>query len=180
MIYGRVEKIIDGDTIRVRHWPFYPLSLGSGYSGKLSESTMSIRIYGVDCPEVAHFGNPEQPYAKEATDYTRSMVDGKIVRLKLLRKDQYQRAVAKVTTRGALPFTKIDVSVQLAEQGLATLYTGGGAEYDDKRDVLEKKIALAKQRKRGMWKDGKKLETPAEYKRKTKANGNKPAYAVAY
>jgi len=179
VIYGRVEKIVDGDTFRVRHYPYYPLSIGSGYTGKISESTMSIRIYGVDCPEIAHFGNPAQPYGKEATDYTRGMVDGKVVRVKLLRKDQYNRAVAKVTTPGFLPFTKQDVSVKLAENGLATLYIGGGAEYDNKRELLEKKIELAKQRKRGIWKQGKKFQTPAEYKKKVKTK-KEPAYGIAY
>ena len=70
------------------------------------------------------------PFADEATDFTRDLVDTKIVRIKLLRRDQYNRAVAKVTTKGFLPFTKKDVTLQLAERGLATLYTAGGAEYD--------------------------------------------------
>jgi micrococcal nuclease len=176
-----VEKIVDGDTFRVRHYPFYPLSIGSKYPGKLSESTISVRMYGVDCPELAHFGNPEQPYAKEASDYTRGMVDGKVVRIKLLRKDQYNRAVSKVTIKGMLPFSKSDVSLRLAEEGLATLYTGGGAEYDGKRELLESKIDSAKRRKRGMWKEGKKLETPAEYKKKNKAKQQTISnYAVAY
>ena len=70
------------------------------------------------------------PFGDEATEFTRQLVDHKVVRIKLLRKDQYNRAVAKVTTKGFLPFTKKDVTLQLAERGLATLYTGGGAEYD--------------------------------------------------
>jgi endonuclease YncB( thermonuclease family) len=78
----------------------------------------------------AKFGNPAMPLADEATDYTYELVNDRIVRIKLLRRDQYNRAVAKVTTRGILPFTKKDVTLKLAERGLATLYTGGGAEYD--------------------------------------------------
>lgn len=78
----------------------------------------------------AKFGNPSMPFGDEATEFTRHLVDHKVVRIKLLRKDQYNRAVAKVTTKGFLPFTKKDVTLQLAERGLATLYTGGGAEYD--------------------------------------------------
>lgn len=70
------------------------------------------------------------PLAQEATDFTRNLVDNRLVRIKLLRRDQYNRAVAKVTTRGLLPFTKNDVTLKLAERGLATMYTGGGAEYD--------------------------------------------------
>ena len=70
------------------------------------------------------------PFGDEAKEFTRQLVDQKIVRIKLLRKDQYSRVVAKVTIKGFLPFTKKDVTLELAERGLATLYTGGGAEYD--------------------------------------------------
>jgi endonuclease YncB( thermonuclease family) len=116
---------------------------------------MAIRVYGVDCPEIgefgyllfeavisffpsswlsvfnkAKFGNPSMPYGDAAKEFTEQLINNKVVRIKLLRKDQYNRAVAKVTTPGFLPFTKKDVTLQLAERGLATLYTGGGAEYD--------------------------------------------------
>lgn len=33
---------------------------------KKSEQTLQIRLYAVDCPEVAHFGNPAQPFSAEA------------------------------------------------------------------------------------------------------------------
>lgn len=71
------------------------------------------------------------PFSNEATELTRNLVDHKVVRIKLLRRDQYKRIVGKVTTPGFLPFmTRKDVTMKLVERGLATLYTGGGAEYD--------------------------------------------------
>ena len=142
--------------------------------------------------KLAKFGNPSMPFGDEAKEFTRKLVDHKVVRIKLLRKDQYNRVVAKVTIKGFLPFTKKDVTLQLAERGLATLYTGGGAEYDvrrillvrghftflthqsmdlilqGKRELIEKKIDEAKRRKKGVWKNGSKFETPAEFKRKAK------------
>lgn len=150
------------------HSPFYPLRLRSEYTGKLSEHTMSVRIYGVDAPELAHFGNPTMPKAQDAKEWASSVVDGKIVRIKLLRRDQYNRAVAKVTTKGFLPFTKKDLSIGLVEQGYGTLYTGGGAEYDGKRQVLERKIKVAQKKKKGIWENGQDILTPAEYKRQAK------------
>lgn len=96
VIYGRVEKIVDGDTFRIRHYPFSPMALRGNYEGRLSENTISVRIYALDCPETAKFGNTAQPMADEATEFTRKLIDGKVVRIKLLRKDQYHRAVAKV------------------------------------------------------------------------------------
>ena len=176
IIRGRVIKVIDGDTIRIRHTPLYPLAKSGDYSGKLSECTVSVRFYGVDAPETAKFGNPEQPYAREAKEYVASRVDGKMVRVKLLRKDQYSRAVAKVTVRHrVLPFLRTDLTKGLAERGYATLYTGGGAEYDGKREVLEKKIKRAQRRRRGIWSNGVGNHVdPAAYKREIKArNGSK-------
>lgn len=171
IIRGRVVKVIDGDTIRIRHTPLYPLAKSGDYSGKLSECTVSVRLYGVDAPETAKFGNPEQPYAREAKEYVARHVDGKMVRVKLLRKDQYSRAVAKVTVRHrVLPFLRTDLTKGLAERGYATLYTGGGAEYDGKREVLEKKIKRAQRRRRGIWSNGVGNHVdPAAYKREIKA-----------
>mmetsp|Transcript_3532 Transcript_3532/g.10048 ORF Transcript_3532/g.10048 Transcript_3532/m.10048 type:complete len:300 (-) Transcript_3532:166-1065(-) len=177
IIRGRVVKVIDGDTIRIRHTPLYPLSQRSGaYCGKLSECTVSVRLYGVDAPETAKFGNPDQPYALEAKDYVARNVEGQMVRVKLLRKDQYARAVGKVTVRNrVLPFLRTDLTKGLAERGYATLYTGGGAEYDGKRDVLERKIARAQKKRRGIWSNGVGNHVdPAAYKREIKArNGRK-------
>ena len=55
----------------------------------------------MDCPESAHFGSPGQPFADVATKFTESELAGKRVRLQLLSRDQYGRAVAMVTYRRA-------------------------------------------------------------------------------
>mmetsp|Transcript_19111 Transcript_19111/g.26495 ORF Transcript_19111/g.26495 Transcript_19111/m.26495 type:complete len:147 (-) Transcript_19111:49-489(-) len=141
---------------------------------------MSVRIYGVDAPEVAKFGNPSMPKAEEATEWAKDKIDGKIVRIKLLRRDQYRRAVAKVTTRGFLPFTKADMSIGLAEKGYGILYTGGGAEYDGKRELLEKKIERAQRRKKGIWENGTDILTPADYKKEIKNNKSKAPKSQGY
>lgn len=52
---------------KVRHAPNVPLPLpGRKMEGKKSEETLQIRLYAVDCPEIAHFGNPAQPFSAEA------------------------------------------------------------------------------------------------------------------
>lgn len=175
VIYGKTVKVIDGDTIRIRHLPFYPLWRdGTDYDGLLSENTISVRVYGVDAPEIAKFGNPSMPRAEEARDYTEKLVGQKVVRVKLLRKDQYGRAVAKIQTRGILPVvTKTDLTKDLAKNGYGTLYTGGGAEYDGKREELEKLIQRAQRKKKGIWSEGMNVQTPAEYKRARKVGKKK-------
>lgn len=57
------------NAIQVRHKPTIPLPLpGRKMEGKKSEETLQIRLYAVDCPEVAHFGNPAQPLSAEAKE----------------------------------------------------------------------------------------------------------------
>jgi endonuclease YncB( thermonuclease family) len=136
-----VERVVDGDTVRVRHLPGYnwrrwkhpsPLTTRG-----IADQTLSIRIYGVDCPELAKFGKPSQPYGPEAKEHTSRLVLHRVVRITLLRRDQYRRAVAQVQTVPSRFFSWIpldlfrpkDLSVELATAGLAELYTGGGAEY---------------------------------------------------
>jgi endonuclease YncB( thermonuclease family) len=134
-IYALVERVIDGDTIRVRHVPLY------GFTGQspspltsrgIADQTMSIRVYGVDCPEIAKNGKAGQPFAEEAKQFTSKLLLHKMVKITFLRRDQYGRAVSAIET--VTPWWKMglgkkDLSMELARQGLAELYTGGGAEY---------------------------------------------------
>jgi endonuclease YncB( thermonuclease family) len=130
---------------------------------------MSIRLYGVDSPELQKRKSdpPSQPFANEAKEFTSKMVLGKTVKLKLLRKDQYGRALAKVEGGRSMlpPFKKKDVSIELVRKGLATVYTGGGAEYDGNRQILEDLQSEARRSKRGVWSQGGTIQTPAQYKR---------------
>ena len=133
---------------------------------------MSIRLYGVDSPELQKRKSdpPSQPFALEAKEFTSDLLLGKKVRIKLLRKDQYGRAVAKVEgdRRILPPFRRKDVSLELVRNGLATIYTGGGAEYDGNRDTLKDLEANAKKQKRGVWSQGSGMMSPAEFKRQQK------------
>lgn len=142
VLYGFVERVIDGDTIRVRHLPMYAARLWGRRPQPLeqrgiSQDTLLIRLYGVDCPELKKRGNPGQPGSEQAKDFTSATVLHTVVKITLLRKDQYARAVAAVEClpRGGVCFKWVpglgrrDLSVLLAKEGLAELYTSGGAEY---------------------------------------------------
>jgi endonuclease YncB( thermonuclease family) len=184
---GRVEKVIDGDTLRIRHYPNYPYQKQNEYNGKLYEHTITIRLYGIDAPEIAKNGNPGMAYANESKDYTMSKVNGKIVNVKVFKKDQYSRVLGKVMTDECYPidsfstmkvsttspsavckpnYDYLDVSQGLAHNGLSTLYRGGGAEYDGNKNGLEKEIQFAQINKKGIWTNGvENAQSPAEYKR---------------
>lgn len=146
-IYALTERVIDGDTIRVRHLPGYPVRVLLFQKKKLTkplqqrgiaEETLSIRLYGVDCPELAkNKKQTTQPFAETAKEFTTQFCLHKVVKITFLRKDRYGRAVAVVETmpKAGVLFKWVpglgrkDLTTELAKEGLAELYTSGGAEY---------------------------------------------------
>lgn len=171
-IYGSVERITDGDTLRIRHIPLYPFQKSNNYDGKLSENTIPIRLYAIDAPEIGKYGNPSMPFAEDAKDWLSNNAKDKIVKVKLLRRDQYNRVVGKVTTkRRFIPsfISRQDLSLGLAHDGLATLYKGRGAEYDGNLRQFETEIERARVKKLGLWRNGPdNVMNPSEYKRMMK------------
>jgi endonuclease YncB( thermonuclease family) len=175
-IYAFVERIIDGDTFRVRHYPGYstlyqtpePLKTGG-----IADLTLKIRLYGVDTPEIAkNKSQISQPFAQDAKDFTKNLIYHKMVQVTFLRKDQYSRAICQVET---LPTYKVgpkDVSVELTRAGLAELYTGAGAVYAGQKGVLETSIRLAKEQKVGVWSLGDDLVTAKEAKACIRSGAN--------
>ena len=74
-----VERVVDGDTIVVR-------------------DVGRVRLIGVDTPETVHPGRPVEFFGKEASAFTKRLVDGKRVRLDYdqQRTDRYGRTLAYV------------------------------------------------------------------------------------
>ncbi|MBA7513271.1 hypothetical protein ES705_05282 [subsurface metagenome] len=77
--YYEVSKVIDGDTIRL-------------------ENGETVRLIGIDTPETVHPSKAVEYYGKEASDFTRMMVEGKQVKLELdvQKLDKYNRLLAYV------------------------------------------------------------------------------------
>lgn len=74
-IYGRVIKIVDGDTFDIL---------------KDDQTTLRIRINGIDCPE------RKQDYYKVSKDALGSYIFGKMVRLTIHGTDRFRRILADV------------------------------------------------------------------------------------
>ena len=163
-IYGRVDKVIDGDTIRVAHCPTF-FTCPEHDNNKLSDSTIKVRLYGVDSPERQKKKSdpPSQPFAEEATKFTSDLTLSKTVELKLLKKDQYGRTISKVQAGPA------DVSLGLLQNGLAYVYNGKGAEYDGNKQLFETLQKFAQKEKIGVWSLGDEITSPADFKRQQKA-----------
>lgn len=77
-----VTRVVDGDTIEVT------------FNGQKEK----VRLIGVDTPETVHPTRGEEPYGKEASNYTKSRLDGQTVNLEfdVQERDQYGRLLAYV------------------------------------------------------------------------------------
>ena len=119
---GKVVGVYDGDTITVLR-------------GK-----ERVRISAVDCPEVrAYFGKGgQQPYSRQATQFTEKLVGGKMVKVAAIGKSR-DRTVGIVT----LPDGR-----RLGRELLAAGYGWLDPRYSKDAELL-KAQATAKQAKRG-------------------------------
>ncbi len=116
-----VAKVTDGDTVRVQHKPWWLLFPKN--DGKLTDRTISVRLYGIDAPETG------QPWGEEATRFVKScLVSKRQVRVKLLARDRYGRAVGAILYRKRYAFfwQLEDLSKELLKKGLAILFNGKG------------------------------------------------------
>ncbi len=118
----RVTRVIDGDTV--------VLSTGE-----------HLRYIGMNTPEMS----PLQPFAKEATEANRKLVEGKTVRLEkdISETDRYGRLLRYVWVDNTM------VNLELVRQGLAeaTAYPPD-VRY---RAIFEAAETEAKLARRGMW-----------------------------
>jgi endonuclease YncB( thermonuclease family) len=192
-LYGYVTSVGDGDNFRLFHTPGGRL-LGWGWARQVgrktktgkkriggTEGTLHVRIAGVDAPECAHFGRPEQPYSKEALEWLRGFVDGRWVRVYPYRRDQYDRIVCTVVRRRWLVW-KQDVGLAMLKRGLATVYEAKfGSEFGGSEEAYREAETRAKAKKVGMWqapglvakmfgKTAAPLESPREYKTRMTKN----------
>ncbi|KAJ2535088.1 putative endonuclease lcl3, partial [Coemansia sp. RSA 1933] len=124
-LHGYMVNVTDGDTFRFYHVPLARWLLTKRPEEKargVSKDTICVRLSAVDAPEMPHFGNPEQPLAREAKECLYKQLTGRPVTIKPLAKDQYGRIVATVTYRNLWVFKK-NAAHEMLRSGLATLYT---------------------------------------------------------
>jgi len=124
---GRVDRVVDGDTVIV--------------DGE------RVRLIGVDTPESVKPGTPVECFAKKASAFTQRLVDGRRVRLELdvERRDRYGRLLAYVRRRDDGLF----VNAELVAQGYArTLTIPPNVRYADRFAALQRR---AREEQRGLW-----------------------------
>lgn len=105
----RLGKVIDGDTFKVY--------LACSY--KLFCKSVSVRVRGVNCPEMRG-GTPEtKAAAKAAKAFTTQFLRGGKILLRNCGRDKYFRLLCEVNVNGA------DLGAALIEHGHAVPYNGG-------------------------------------------------------
>lgn len=115
-----VVRVIDGDTIEL-------------------DNGQRVRYLGIDTPEAG------EPYALEATERNRELVEGLVVELQVGNrdKDEYDRSLRYVYVGGTF------VNAELVAEGLATAYI---FDPDDRySQVLVQLEQYAKMRQIGLW-----------------------------
>jgi micrococcal nuclease len=104
LVLGRVVRVVDGDTVKVRL--------------ESPDRTETVRYIGVDTPESVKPDTPVQCFAKPASAFNRRLVEGRRVRLRIgrERRDRYGRLLAYVFVTGERP---VFVNAALVRGGYA-------------------------------------------------------------
>jgi len=108
--YGKVIKVYDGDTITIAG--ILPGTCNPIYR-------FSVRLLGIDTPEIKGNTEEEKRLAKVARDELSNLILNKFVELKNVSTEKYGRILADVY------FEEIHVNKWLLEKGLAVEYNGG-------------------------------------------------------
>jgi endonuclease YncB( thermonuclease family) len=138
-----VTRVSDGDTIQV---------MAGG-------TKTTIRLVGIDAPEVSHSKNqPGQPFGKVAAKHLAAMVLNKTVEIKSYGADRYGRTLAEVVLENR------NINIEMVQAGLSEGYRGKPASGLDMAPY-RKAEEEAKASKRGMWVLGDKYVSPRDYRR---------------
>jgi len=125
----KCTRVVDGDTIVV------------DYHGKLEK----VRLIGVDTPETVHPNKPVEYFGKEASNFTRTLVEGKNVNLEFdwQQRDRYGRLLAYVYLQDGTLLNK-----KIIEDGYGHAYTRFPFKYLDDFKEAERRARKAGQ---GLW-----------------------------
>jgi micrococcal nuclease len=124
-----VTRVVDGDTFHVRH---------SGHD-------VSVRLIGIDAPEVGWYGGTAECYGNRAGAVAVELLEGRRVRLEhdAERVDRYGRTLAYAYVSGRM------VNVTLVRRGLArvTIFRPN----DRHEDRLRRAEDAARRTGAGLW-----------------------------
>lgn len=133
---ARVIRVVDGDTIEV--------SLGN------EEET--VRLIGIDSPEVLDERKPVQCFGKEASDKAKEILTGKTIILESdptqENRDEYGRLLRYLFLKNGVNFNKL-----MMDEGYAREYTFKGSFYKYQSEFVQDE-KRARKENNGLWADG--------------------------
>lgn len=162
-IEAKVTNVVDGDTINV----------------SIDGETKTVRLIGVDTPELSHPEKKVEYFAKEAADYTKTQLLDKTVYLEKgsSSTDKYGRLLFYLWLMK--PGTSAASDQELGKNCFNSLLieNGYGKAYadspDDKYgDFFKSREQIAKDNKYGLWGEGGEKIQPEPVKSAEEANKN--------
>lgn len=138
----KVLKVFDGDTILVT----------------AMDLVFSIRLCGIDSPEIGYGDQESQPFGQEAKAYLENLLFSGEVTLKNHGADIYHRQLAEVFADGK------NINIEMIKQGLAEVYKGDPPKTLDLQLYL-KEEEKAKKAGKGIWRIGKPYKSPRQWRR---------------
>jgi len=112
-VSAKVIKVYDGDTFTVEAYPWPGL-----------EAKASVRVNGVDTPEIRGKCDAEKQKAIEARDFVKDLILGETIFLQNVKHGKYAgRVVADVKLEGG-----DNLATMIISQGLGREYHGGARE----------------------------------------------------
>lgn len=138
----RVVKVFDGDTVKV-----------TGL-----DLTFTIRLAGIDSPEIGYEGRPSQPFSQSARQFLRDLVENKKVAVKSHGTGGYNRQLAELFIEDT------NINLEMIAAGLAEVYTGRLPKALN-ADLYRRTEAGAKQRGKGMWTLGASYKSPRQWRK---------------
>ena len=132
----RVKRVVDGDTI-------------------ILESGERVRLLGVNTPETKHRTKQAEAFGKEAAEFTKRMVEGKLVRLEFdpnaIKQDKKSRTLAYVFLQDG---TFLNAEIIRQGYGFA-VRNSPPLRYE--HDFIQLELN-AKKHRRGLWRSAPKGE----------------------
>jgi micrococcal nuclease len=133
--FVRVKRVIDGDTIML-------------------ESGERVRLIGVDTPESVRPKTPVEHFAKEASAFTRRMVEGKRVRLEYDPANAVRGHKDNTSQRRTLAYVFLEDGTLLNEEIIRQGYGHALTRYPFSRvEDFRRLEREARDRRRGLWAD---------------------------
>jgi len=118
ILRGKVIKIYDGDTITIA------CRYKSGGLFSTSVYRFSVRLAGIDCPELKTQNDDEKQIATIAKREVESKLMGKVITLKNVKTEKYGRILADVYVDNHLTTGMLHINDWLIKQRLAVAYDG--------------------------------------------------------